>query len=411
MSVINTMLKDLERRGVEGDKQGNDILGGLSANKHSISETGLSGNVYLISLLSIFSILAVIVAIYYLSPYKMVSVAQETVDSPLVSAQSSAIEQQAIDHPAVAPAVTTPALVAEKPRAIISKQKVQASATTIKASPVVSNIEQRAEQQLSVVEKTAVVKKQQPPSVAIIKQVAETRPARKTVSVKKTGMAEAEAFDQAGDDTVEALAVVSKKQREYTPQEKSTQAYRVAASLYKQGSKQQAKASLKEAIAYSANNINAYSLLAVIYLEDGRAERATETIEAGLLNHQDDQALLRLYLQSLVQESRYKEAAAVMENRLRLTSPEDFGYLAGLYQKQKDHLSAVKYYARALQLKPSTSLWWMGQGISLEVMEKYEEALQSYQQSINTGQLSGKLAQYAISRINTIRQLDADLVS
>lgn len=410
MSVINTMLKDLERRGV-GGKQGNDILGDLSANKHSISEAGLSANVYLISLLSIFSILAVIVAIYYLSPYKIVSVAQETVDGSFVTAQASAIELQAIDQPAVAPAVTTPALVAEKTSAVISKQKVQAAAKTIQASPVVSNIEQRAEQQSSVAETTAVVNKQQQLSATIIKPAAETRSARKTLSVKKSVTAEADGSVQAGEDTAEALAVVSKKQREYTPQEKSTQAYREAASLYKQGSKQQAKASLKEAIAYSGNNINAYSLLAVIYLEDGRGELATETIEAGLIKHQDDQALLRLYLQSLVQETRYKEAVAVMEKRLQLTSPEDLGYLAGLYQKLNDHLSAVKYYARALQLRPSTSLWWMGQGISLEVMEKYEEALQSYQLSINTGQLSGKLAQYAISRINTIKQHNADLVS
>lgn len=410
MSVINTMLKDLERRGV-GGKQGNDILGDLSANKHSISEAGLSANVYLISLLSIFSILAVIVAIYYLSPYKIVSVAQETVDGSFVTAQASAIELQAIDQPAVAPAVTTPALVAEKTSAVISKQKVQAAAKTIQASPVVSNIEQRAEQQSSVAETTAVVNKQQQLSATIIKPAAETRSARKTLSVKKSVTAEADRSVQAGEDTAEALAVVSKKQREYTPQEKSTQAYREAASLYKQGSKQQAKASLKEAIAYSGNNINAYSLLAVIYLEDGRGELATETIEAGLIKHQDDQALLRLYLQSLVQETRYKEAVAVMEKRLQLTSPEDIGYLAGLYQKLNDHLSAVKYYARALQLRPSTSLWWMGQGISLEVMEKYEEALQSYQLSINTGQLSGKLAQYAISRMNTIKQHNADLVS
>ena len=165
-----------------------------------------------------------------------------------------------------------------------------------------------------------------------------------------------------------------------------------------------------EAIAYSAVNINAYSLLAVIYLEDGRADLASELIENGLKNHNNnDQSLLRLYLQSLVQEARYKEATTLMEQRLHLTSPEDLGYLAGLYQKQNDHLNAVKFYTRALQLKPSTSLWWMGQGISLEVIEKYKEAILSYEQSVNTGQLSGKLAQYAISRINTIKQLHADL--
>lgn len=427
MSVINTMLKDLERRGVEGEEQGNDILGGLSANKSSVSETGLSNNVYLISLLSIFSILLIITAIYYLSPYKMVSVAKEKIETPLVIVESSAVETQLINKPVLSqqseaaimqPAVNqsaqaliiaTPVLEAEESALVIAKLEEQAPALApvqpVQLKPAAISVAIK-----QVVEAKPVAIKTRATKTQVTKTPVTKTPVTKTVVVKKPVIDEADNFAQAGDAT-EALAVVSKKQREYTAQEKSSQAYSKASSLYKRGSKQQAKATLKEAIAYSSSNINAYSLLAVIYLEDGRADLASEVIENGLLKHEDDQALLRLYLQSLVQETRYKEAVTVMEKRLRLTAPEDLGYLAGLYQKQNDHLSAVKFYARALQLKPSTSLWWMGQGISLEVMEKYEEALQSYQQSISTGQLSGKLAQYAISRMNTIKQLHADLVS
>ena len=89
MSVINTMLKDLESRGVECDKSDNNILGGLSANKQTIMEKGLSSNAYFISLISVFSILAIMVIIYFLSPYKMVTVAQESVASPPGKTESS----------------------------------------------------------------------------------------------------------------------------------------------------------------------------------------------------------------------------------------------------------------------------------------------------------------------------------
>ena len=418
MSVINTMLKDLERRGVECDKSDNNILGGLSANKHAVSEQGLSSNVFFISLLSIFSILAIVVTIYYLSPYKMVSVAQEKVEKPLASnAESLKIETQTnnkavlIEHnktvaarPVVAQSVPIPVPASPPPTSslVIAKQETQPPAKTIQTAPVV----QHTNKQNSHAEKSVAEVKRQQIKPAIIKQAFNARP---TVAQEPV-LAETENFDEA-EDTSETLQVVSKKQRDYTPQEKSRQAYTIALSLYNQGDRQQAKTSLKEALAYSSTNINAYSLLAVIYLEDGRADLASEVIENGLSKHTNDQALLRLYLQSLVQEAKYKEAIAVMEKRLRLTSPEDLAYLAGLYQKQNDHLNAVKFYARALQLKPSNSLWWMGQGVSLEGIEKYEEALQSYQQSISTGQLSGKLAQYAISRINTIKQLHADFVS
>ena len=421
MSVINTMLKDLEHRGVECDKSDNNILGGLSANKHTISEVDLSGNAYFISLISVFSILAIMVIIYFLSPYKMVSVAQENVASLPGNTESSEIETQANNkepalnpvlieqntaaavRPVVAQSASVPTSApATKSRIVTAERELQSAAKTVHTAPVLQSINKHN----TDTEKSVAEEKEQQIKTSVIKQATKTLPA----VTQKAVLVEAESFDET-DEALESLEVVNKKQRDYTPQEKSRQAYAMASSLYNEGSKQQAKASLKEAIAYSAANRDACSLLAVIYLEDGRADLASEIIEIGLSKHSDDHALLRLYLQSLVQQAKYKEAITVMEQRLRLTSPEDMGYLAGLYQKHNDHVNAVKFYARALQLKPSTSLWWMGQGISLEGIEKYEEALQSYQQSISTGQLSGKLAQYAISRMNIIKQLNADFVS
>lgn len=427
MSVINTMLKDLESRGVECEKSDNNILGGLSANKQTITEKGFSSDVYLISLISVFSILTIMVTVYFLLPYKMVYVAQENIARPPGNTGSSEIETQANNKkPAFRPvliehntAVAATSVVAQSALASVSVTKPM-SATAIKSSLAAAKSErqvaaktagtkpvvQSTNQHSSVAEKSVTEEKRQQIRSPVIQQPAKTLSAASQEAV----LVEAEIFDET-DEALESLEVVNKKQRDYTPQEKSHQAYATASLLYNEGSKQQAKASLKEAIAYGVANRDAYSLLAVIYLEDGRADLASEIIENGLSKHSDDQALLRLYLQSLVQQAKYKEAITVMEQRLRLTSPEDLGYLAGLYQKQNDHLNAVKFYARALQLKPSTSLWWMGQGISLEGIEKHEEALQSYQQSISTGQLSGKLAKYAASRIKSIKQFHADFVS
>ena len=427
MSVINTMLKDLESRGVECEKSDNNILGGLSANKQAITEKGLSSNAYLISLISVFSILAIMVTVYFLLPYKMVYVAQENIARPPGNTESSKIETQAnnkkpafnpvlIKHNTAAAAtsvVAQSALVSvpvTKPTPATAINSIVATAKSERQVAVntagTSSVVQPTNKHSSNTEKSVAEEKRQLIKPPVIEQAAKTLSA----ATREAVLVEAESIDEA-DEPTESLEVVNKRQRDYTPQEKSRQAYAMASSLYNEGSKQQAKASLKEAIAYSVANADAYSLLAVIHLEDGRADLASEIIENGLSKHSDDQALLRLYLQSLLQQAKYKEAIAVMEQRLRLTSPEDIAYLAGLYQKQNDHVNAVKLYTRALQLKPSTSLWWMGQGISLEGIEKHEEALQSYQQSISTGQLSGKLAQYAASRIKTIKQLHADFVS
>jgi MSHA biogenesis protein MshN len=307
-------------------------------------------------------------------------VAHEKNEAPLIAESAKELQQPV--------AATDPEKLPQQ-QAATEPVPVVAVVAPTKTAGVVARVNTQAPAvQETAVQKTAVVSSQ-------------TRPAVQRAS------AQADDAD-VEESTAESLLVVTKQQREFTPEEKSQQAYATAMTLYKQGRKQEAKSSLTEALSYSAMNADASRLLGVIYLEDGRADLAAEVIEQGLAVHANDQSLLRLYLQSLVQRENYKEAITVMEQRLKLTSPEDLGYLAGLHQKNNDHLNAVKMYAQALQLIPSKSVWWMGQAISLEIMQQYKEATQSYQKSLSTGQLSAKLAEYAISRMNIIKQHRAD---
>ena len=419
MSVINTMLKDLERRGVECSSSDDNVLGGLSANNNVASADSQEGHPYLLSSVIIVSILIIMIAAYYLSPYQLVSVAKEKPElQPASVNNSGAVAQTTYNKP-----------VAVKPNKTLASTAVNVQSVSEKSKVIVAKVaeDQAAPMQLEPSNLTSpamvasvqnkLVARQDEQDLDIEVQVQETTIATAPVKnsqtdnkQQKAALAKTKAVDEP-DRFSEALQVVNKKQRAATKQEKSQQAYAAARSLYNEGSKQKSKALLKEALGYSTHNREAYRLLTVIYLEDGRADLASEIIEQGLLVHVNDQKLLQLYLQTLVQNNKYEEAIVVMEQRLRLTTPEDLGYLAGLYQKNDDHLNAVTLYSRALQLKPSNSIWWMGQGISFEIMKKYDEALQSYQKSISTGQLSSKLAQYIINKINSIKQINADPIS
>lgn len=398
MSVINTMLKDLERRGADSANSGDKILGGLSSSNNRRMDEEPSSKVYWISLAGVMAIVAILAGGYYLSPYQLVSVARvESAPGPTEKTLPAAVAHEKNEAPLIAES----AKELQQPVAATDPEKLPQQQAATEPVPVVAvvaptktaGVVARVNTQAPAVQETAVQK------TAVVSS--QTRPAVQRAS------AQADDAD-VEESTAESLLVVTKQQREFTPEEKSQQAYATAMTLYKQGRKQEAKSSLTEALSYSAMNADASRLLGVIYLEDGRADLAAEVIEQGLAVHANDQSLLRLYLQSLVQRENYKEAITVMEQRLKLTSPEDLGYLAGLHQKNNDHLNAVKMYAQALQLIPSKSVWWMGQAISLEIMQQYKEATQSYQKSLSTGQLSAKLAEYAISRMNIIKQHSAD---
>lgn len=229
---------------------------------------------------------------------------------------------------------------------------------------------------------------------------------RKPVSepVRKQAAAVENESVAAADEDPGLEQEISKTHREPTSEEKSQDAYLKALSMYNRGRIQESRVLLKDALKYDAYNLDANKLLASLYLREGKADVAIALIKKGLANYSGNQELLRLYLQAQVQREDYAGAIALMEQHLRLNTPEDIAYLAGLYQKNDGHLSAVKLYSQALQLKPARSVWWMGQGISFEALSKQDEALKSYQQSIVSGQLSTQLAGYVKTRINAIEK-------
>lgn len=360
-----------------------------------------------------FAIIALAIGGYYLSPYKLVGIAKGDVKQVASQADESVIAKEDKKvTPTKIERVAATTTNNNKPENVTQKSaeqnNVQASVsheTTPEPEPehaAVALIHQAA---------PATVSK----TVAAVKHVASvSSPASKPAlqgSITRINDSKQDQSDNADDfeNNAEISShVVTKQQRKFTPDEKSRQLYANAMSLYDQGNKQEAKSSLVQALASNPGNADASRLLTVIYLEDGRADLASSTVEAGLKVHGSDQNLLRLYVQTLAKLKKYNQAISVMRQRIQLTSPEDLGYLAGLYQKNNDHLSAVRYYSEALQIVPGKSIWWLGQGISLEILKQYKESLASYKKAVNTGELSTKLMEYAISRIYIVKQRNAD---
>ena len=402
MSVINTMLKDLERRGVDPSSSNDNVLGGLSANSNYVTSDDDRPNPYLIGAMITLVLFSIFVVIFLFSPYKLVT--DET--ASIAQADNLLNQSKQTEVPAPLKVATarkdsaTTAIVEKeiKTQTVPVKRNITAPVITPKSEPLVKVETPVVIKETKVVEKKPVVVKQKPVN-------------RKEKAIV-TQTAAAQMSDVKSEYTEEysnrESELINKKQLPVTNEEKSLQLYSSARALYNRGSKRRSKALLQEALGLSVENVEAYRLLTIIYLEEGRSDLATEIMEQGLAENGNDQQLLRLYLQTLVQEGKYKSAISIMEKRIRITTPDDIGYLAGLYQKDNNHQKAITFYSRALQLKPNKSIWWMGQGISFEIIKQYQPALKSYQQAISTGQLSTTLSDYVFNKIKTIKQFAAE---
>ena len=379
MSVINTMLKDLEQRGGNG-ASGEEVLRGLSssADRHHRAAKGV--NYYFVTILSVLVVMLVAIILYLVSPYQLVVSSKN--ESPVVAEEPMQPAISVTQNNISKFETEETALVAVPDSAKVNQPLLQVEVK--QAEPV---------REVVAVEKNALVTK------PVQKPVIQSAPAVETLSATEA--------EEEGDTGRE----ISKTMREPSGEEKSQQAYLEALSMYNRSRLQESRDLLKDALQYNADNLDARKLLASMYLTDNRVATALTVIEKGLTSYPENQELLRLLLQAQVKQENYAEAIVIMEQRLRMTTPEHVAYLAGLYQKNNGHLSAVKLYAQALQLKPTKSVWWMGQGISFEAMNKQEEALKSYQQSIVSGQLSSQLAGYVKNRINTIEQMQTKSAS
>ena len=407
MSVINTMLKDLEQRGGKRDQSKEEVLQGLSS-----STTGIfherNFNPYLVSLFSVLGVCVILMLVYLYSPYRLVDAQQDAqpagaaVTATRAAGTDSDIDVASAEVGKVVPRPAAVVAVAEK-----RATSPQPAATTTSLAPAKKSPEPdatlsttRAESpQIITADATSTVKrnhiKQANTATADRVESADSRSAIPTASIPED----------------ETDAAISKTKREPGKIEKSENAYRHAMDLFSQGRTDEARLQLKLALGLDPANSKASQLLAAIYLGDNRAELAVDVLDKGLKLRPADQDLLRLYLQVQVQMKNYAQAIDIMERRMRLNKPEEVAYLAGLHQKNNDHLGAARLYAQALKLVPSNSVWWMGQGISFEALGMNEEAMKSYRQSIESGRLNTQLAEYVLGRIASIEKSAMDPVS
>jgi MSHA biogenesis protein MshN len=77
-------------------------------------------------------------------------------------------------------------------------------------------------------------------------------------------------------------------------------------------------------------------------------------------------------------------------------------FVAALQQRQSHHEEAVAHYQIALKLAPNNGLWLMGMGISLQALQRKEEARDAYLRALATNSLSAQLQAYVQQKLKEL---------
>jgi MSHA biogenesis protein MshN len=84
-------------------------------------------------------------------------------------------------------------------------------------------------------------------------------------------------------------------------------------------------------------------------------------------------------------------------------NPDYYALLAALYQRQGNHEAAARIYRQLLELRPEAGNWQVGLGVSLEALGDTAGARQAYQAAVQNPGLPTRLGRYARTRLDALQ--------
>jgi MSHA biogenesis protein MshN len=194
---------------------------------------------------------------------------------------------------------------------------------------------------------------------------------------------------------------VEKRDRERAPGDRAELEYRRAAALLNGGRVADAEDALRRALAEDNRHHAARQTLIALYLEQGRIEDALQHLREGLDANPAyvpfGVALARIH----VDRRNYEEALKVLEPvRATAQGNPDFHALRGaVLQRLSRHNEAADAYRQALNSGAQTGTSWVGLGISLEAQGMRPEAAEAFRRGIATGTLAPDVRAYVDQRL------------
>jgi len=184
-------------------------------------------------------------------------------------------------------------------------------------------------------------------------------------------------------------------------------AYQSAYEQLQAGNQQKAERSLRQALALEPGHIKSRELLSGVYIRQGRWVEVSELLRNGLLLSPGHRTFSKLYARALMQLQQDQRAIAVLTQHAPpiKSDPDYYALLAALYQRQKEHASAVQTYQNIVKIQPENGVWWVGLGISLEALGKSKQASHAYFQARKSGNLLNEIAHFTNNRLAALAEI------
>ena len=200
---------------------------------------------------------------------------------------------------------------------------------------------------------------------------------------------------------------LKKKHRPLNDQQLAELEYKKGYQSLQQGRMHQGKEYLRKALSFYAPHLKAREMLSGIYIKSGRYVEAASLLREGITIVPSYSLFAKLYARVLLEQNNPQLAIQVLERGASASDIElDYqALLAATYQRVKNHEKAIEIYLQLVNVKPTVGIWWLGLAISLEKSGKNKEALEAYQRAQKTGNLKAGLVKFTNNRVSALKEI------
>lgn len=132
-----------------------------------------------------------------------------------------------------------------------------------------------------------------------------------------------------------------------------------------------------------------------------RNDEAERVLQRGMKRDPHDASFAMLLARLQVERGAVPLALETLQKNLPDAADQaDYqAFMAALLQRQDRHQEAVAFFQKALALVPGNGVWLMGMGISLQTTQRNEEARVAYQSALASNTLSPQLQEFVRQKL------------
>jgi MSHA biogenesis protein MshN len=177
-----------------------------------------------------------------------------------------------------------------------------------------------------------------------------------------------------------------------------------ALRLAQEGDLDDAEEKLTEALSLEPRHVAARGALVGLMIQRGQLSQAVTLLDEGLSLRPKSATLIELRARIYLMQGEDDKARTMLEEHAPdiTKNPDYHAILAAVYQRLGDYAKAGAVYQALVQQKPENGIWWLGLGLSMEATGKVDEARQAYEKAQLSRVLSPKLRQFVKEKLSSL---------